>query len=379
MNPEQENIKPMSTLRKYISLSLTAVLALVSNASAGLYGFSQANPPTREEKTLDLGTPPRHIINFRQKMRANIDMLADYAHSQNPDFQIVLHEGEELLNKSLWEHHLEGYNKIRNHSDPNEDPSFLYRLPNNQKNASIATEALPAFTGKLNAIALNNVFCGSRKLSNVIKQSKLRLIAIDRCPDTDSYEEALQESLGEKILFYGFSNPDLAFNNINYRQHLSENAKNIFSLHDAKNILIVTDDSRYAKAYDFIRGLQNSNYDVIVIPALFHGKHPFSPADIQSLKFKKNGTTRLVLAEINISEASPQMYYWKKSWKRGSPDWLVRPSYVDKDAFIVEYWHPEWRRLLGNHLQGIIRTGFNGIFLTGSQNHTYFEKQLPLE
>ena len=82
---------------------------------------------------------------------------------------------------------------------------------------------------------------------------------------------------------------------------------------------------------------------------------------------------------MNISEADPQMYYWKKSWKRGSPGWLVRPSYVSKDAFIVEYWNPEWRRLLGNHLQGIIRTGFNGIFLTGLQNHAYFEKQLPLE
>ena len=306
-------------------------------------------------------------------------MLADYAHAQNPDFQIVLHEGEELLNKSLWEHHLEGYNKVRNHSDPNEDPSFLYRLPGNQDNDTIAGEALPGFSRKLSGIALNNVFCGSRKLSNVVKQSGLRLIAVDRCSDVENYEEALQESFGENILFYGFINPELAFNNISRRHLISENAKNVFSLQDAKNILILTDDSRYAKSYDFIRSLQNSNYDIIVIPALFHGKEAFSPEDIQSLKFKKNGTTRLVLAEMNISEADPQMYYWKKSWKRGSPGWLVRPSYVSKDAFIVEYWNPEWRRLLGNHLQGIIRTGFNGIFLTGLQNHAYFEKQLPLE
>lgn len=88
-------------------------------------------------------------------------MLVDYAHAQNPDFQIVLHEGEELLNKSLWEHHLEGYNKVRNHSDPNEDPSFLYRLPGNQDNDTIAGEALPGFSRKLNGIALNNVFAAA--------------------------------------------------------------------------------------------------------------------------------------------------------------------------------------------------------------------------
>ena len=358
---------------------MVAALALCSNAGAGLYGFSSANPPTHEESILDIATPPRYIPNFRQKIRSNIDMIANYAHDQNPDFQIVLHEGEDMLKKNLWEYHLSGYNKVRNHSDPNDDPSFLYRNTDEDTSGALRPEDLPKFRQKIDGIALNNVFCHGRKISTDLKSSGLKLISIDHCSSPENYEEALQEAFGENILFYGFTNPDLAFNNINRRHIISENAKNIFNIQDAKNILFLTDDSKYKTSYDFIRNLQNSNYDIIVIPALFHGTEPFSPEDINSLKFKKNGTTRLVLAEMNLSEADPKMYYWKKSWKLNNPSWLVRRSFVNKDAYITQYWHPDWRKILGIHLQGIIQTGFSGVFLTGLHNHHYFEKQLPLE
>ena len=369
----------MLTLSRLICCIFVAVLALVSNASAALFGFSEANPLTQEEKKINLPAPPRKIINYRQALRDNINMIADYAHAHNTDFQIILHEGEELLNKSLWEYHRDGYNKIRNKFNPKEDTSFLYKLPSEGDNNMIAGTALPEFSNKIDAIALNNVFCKNRKLSNVLKQSALRLIAIDYCSTTEKYEEALQEAFGENILFYGFTNLNNAFNNISKNLLINENAKNIFSMQDAKNILFLTDDSNYTKSYDFIRNLQNSNYDVIVIPALFQNKEPFSPEDIQSLKFKKNGTTRLVLAEMNITEASPLMYYWKKSWHKTAPEWIARASFVNKDSYIARYWHPDWQKLLGKHIQGIIQTGFNGVFITGIHNHTYFEAQEPLE
>ena len=362
-----------------IFIIIIAVLALVSDASAALFGFSQSNPLTPEEKKLNLPAPPRHIINYRQKLRDNIDMIANYAHAHDKSFQIILHEGEELLNKSLWEYHLDGYNKIRNQFNPKEDPSFLYRLPSEGKSDMIAGTALPTFSSKIHGIALNNIFCGNRKISNVLKRSKLRLIALDSCPETDKYEEALQESFGENILFYGFSNLNNAFNNISKSLLINENAKNIYSLQDAKNILLLTDDSNYAKSYDLIRNLENTNYDVIIMPALFHGKEAFRPEDIHSLKFKKNGTSRLIFAEINISEASPQMYYWHKSWKDTTPDWFARPSFVNETSVIVRYWHPDWQKLLGRYIKGVVQTGFSGVFITGIHNHAYFESQEPLE
>ncbi|MBE6459317.1 MAG: hypothetical protein E7010_05895 [Alphaproteobacteria bacterium] len=369
----------MSTLSRLICFIYIAVLALFSNAGAALYGFSETNPLTPEEQKINLPAPPRKIINYRQALRDNIDMIADYAHAHNADFQIVLHEGEELLNKSLWEYHRDGYNKIRNKFNHKEDTSFLYKLPSEGNNDMIAGTPLPNFSKKINAIALNNVFCNNRKLSNVLKHSSLRIISIDYCPNAEKYEESLQEAFGENILFYGFTNLNNAFNNISKNLLISENAKNIFSMQDAKNILFLTDDSNYSKSYDFIRQLQNSNYDVIVIPALFQDKEAFSPEDINSLKFKKNGTTRLVLAEMNITEANTSMYYWKKSWHKTPPEWIARASFVNKASYIARYWHPAWQKLLGKHIQGIIQTGFSGVFITGIHNHSYFEAQEPLE
>ena len=257
----------MLTLSRLICFICIAVPVLTSNAGAALYGFSEANPLTQEEQKINLPAPPRKIINYRQALRDNINMIADYAHAHDTNFQIVLHEGEELLNKNLWEYHREGYNQIRNKFNPKEDTSFLYKLPSEGDSDTIAGTALPEFSKKINAIALNNVFCNNRKLSNVLKRSPLRLISIDYCPNAEKYEESLQEAFGENILFYGFTDLNNAFNNISKNLLISENAKNIFSMQDAKNILFLTDDSNYAKSYDFIRNLQNSNYDVIVIPS----------------------------------------------------------------------------------------------------------------
>lgn len=370
----------MSIRRTYILLSIYITLALVPNASAGLYGFSRANPPTKEEQILDIEVPPRHILNYRQKMRDNIEMLADYAHARIPEFQIIVHEGEQLLNKSLWEYHLAGYNDARRKGINADDPSFLYKLNSSRPEESkLAGQALPKFINKIDGIALNNVFCGNRKLSNVLRQSGLKLMAIDQCPNDDSFDEAIQESFGEGLLLQGFLNPQNAFNNVHKQPIINENARNIFQVADAKNFLILNDDSNYANKYDLIRDLQNTNFDLIVIPPLFHGTKAYTPEEVQSLRFKKNGTTRLIMAEMNLSEADPRSYYWRRDWKTGSPDWLVRPSFVTEQSVITRYWEDSWRRIIAAYLQSIVNSGFSGVFMTGLQNHLYFEKLLPLE
>lgn len=370
----------MLILKNYILISIIATLALVSNASAGLYGFSAANPLTPEERILNIDNPPRKILNFRQEMRQNINMLADYAHSRNADFQIILHEGEQLLNKSLWEYHLEGYNQARQSAVGSPDPSFLYQVNTAApENSLLAGQGYPKFQQKINAIALNNVFCSNRKLSHVLKQSNLKLIAIDHCPDEDSFDEAIQESFGENMLLHGFTDLGQAFNNIRRHPIINENAQNISEIAEAKNILVLDDDSHYSQKYDLIRELQNSNYDLIIIPPLFHGKTPYSTEEIHSLKFKKNGATRLIMAEMNLSEADPSSYYWKKIWQTQKPSWLARPSLVNESSYITRFWDPDWKKIISAHLQSIVNTGFSGVFFTGLQNHLYFEKRLPLE
>ena len=82
---------------------------------------------------------------------------------------------------------------------------------------------------------------------------------------------------------------------------------------------------------------------------------------------------------MNVSEASPHEYYWQKDWQIGNPSWLKRLSFTEKDNIITQYWHDDWKKIISRHFKDIINENFDGIFLTGIENHEYFEQQNPLE
>ena len=107
----QENTKPMWSLSRNIALlAFCSVLASFSEAGAELYGFAAYHPFDPDQETLGLDAIPLQIRNYRADMRDNLLMMIDYARSQNPNFQVITHQGEELLSKSRWEYDREGYN-----------------------------------------------------------------------------------------------------------------------------------------------------------------------------------------------------------------------------------------------------------------------------
>ena len=42
-------------------------------------------------------------------------------------------------------------------------------------------------------------------------------------------------------------------------------------------------------------------------------------------------------------------------------------------------WNENWKKVSGLYFKGIVDSGYDGAFLTGLENHVYFEKQTPLE
>ena len=103
---------------------------------------------------------------------------------------------------------------------------------------------------------------------------------------------------------------------------------------------------------------------------LFYEKSILTPAEIQSLKIKSNGGSRLLVAYINIGAAETFRYYWK-----GNPPYLVKPygeGYADE--YITGYWTPEWQKIIFNegdtadpednsYIKKIINAGFDGAYL----------------
>lgn len=370
----------MSLPKNLIFTGFLTALAFSASANAGLYGFTSANPLTAEETILNIEVAPKHIVNYRDEMRNNIIAMSQYAKSKNPDFQVLVHGGEELLNKSLWEYHLEGYNEARQKELNADDPSFLFKYKKlNTGQEPIVGPKENAYLKSIDGIVLNNHFCAPRPMNPTIPEKNIPLVSIDRCESGEAYDNAIEKAILTESLIYGFIKPQTAFKNIDKQPIINENAENIYKISQAKNISFLIDDSTYRDKQKFIDDIRNSNYDIVIIEPLFHNSVPLTAEEVDSLKFKKNGTRRLIIAKMNVSEGRRSDYFWNDKWKIGNPSWLKRPSFTDKDGIIAEYWNDSWKNINGNYFKAIADTGYDGAFLTGIENYLYFEKQTPLE
>lgn len=370
----------MLSLKNLNIIGIFTALVFSTSANAGLYGFDSKNPYTYEEEILNIDIAPEHIVNYREQMRNNINILAKYAKYKNDNFQILVHGCEELLNKSLWEYHLEGYNEARKKGINANDPSFLFKLKqlNPEKEPIVGTSA-SYYIKNIDAIVLNNHFCAPQPINHTILEENIRIISIDNCPNRKTYDSALEKSIETNNLIYAFIKPETAFKQILKQPIINENAKNINNVTEAKNISFLIDDSTYDNKNKFIADIRDSNYDIVVIDPFFHNKQAYTKDEIHSLKFKKNGTRRQIIAKFNISETKDGDYYWNNEWKIGNPTWLKRLSFVDKNGVITEYWQDEWKKIMGKHFRSIVDSDYDGALLTGIENHHYFEKQTPLE
>ena len=179
------------------------------------------------------------------------------------------------------------------------------------------------------------------------------------------YEQAAELSASERTLFYGFIQPSQAFKYIAHQPIINENANNIFKLSEAKNISFLIDDSRYKSKAEMLQDIAASNYDVVVINPLFHTQTPFSDKEVSSMRYKRNGARRLIIAMQNVSEAFKLHYYWQKDWNKTRPDWMIRKSFSSQDAFITRYWTAEWQKIISDYTKSIVDSGYDGIFFTG--------------
>lgn len=376
---ERENIKLMLLPRFYFTFVclLFAFLSFGSEAQAGLYGFNHYNPYTLEERILNLSEVPVRLQNYRADMRNNLLMLIRYAKQQKKDFKIIVHEGQDLLTKSLWEYAHEGYNRARKKAQA-EDDYFLFHHKFIDTEPERGTQAYD-YLHSIDAIVINNLYCGSGYVNPIAKNHHLDMLAIEQCPNEESLNQAKINAIADKKSIYAFINSDTAFQSIGDYDDINDSSKNIYQINEAQNILILNDDSRYSSQEELTDDLSKTNYDIIIIKPLFDYTQRFSADNLRKLHFKKNGSKRLLIAEFNVAEANPKEYYWLNEWHIGHPQWLVRRSLSSEDGVITKYWDIEWRKIISRYFRDILNEGFDGVFLTGIETYKYFEQQNPLE
>jgi cysteinyl-tRNA synthetase len=97
------------------------------------------------------------------------------------------------------------------------------------------------------------------------------------------------------------------------------NSDDINTLNEAKNWLYLINTVLYGDKFSFLEAIRRTDYDLLIVDLFFEGDIILTSSEVESLKTKNNGGTRLILAYMSIGEAETYRYYWKDEWGRNPP------------------------------------------------------------
>ena len=111
--------------------------------------------------------------------------------------------------------------------------------------------------------------------------------------------------------------------------------------------------------------LAATTLDLIVIDPVLDGGtgRMADPEDLAKLRRKPDGSRRLVLAYLSIGAAEEYRAYWLPGWQAEPPSWLGAHNPAWPRSYSVQYWQPDWRRIVDDGLQRIVAAGFDGVFM----------------
>lgn len=272
------------------------------------------------------------------KMQEFVVAISDYARQQNSNFIVIPQNGIELAFNNLAPD--EGLNQ-----------KFMYSID------GFGIEEL-----FFNTTAITDI--ERLEMTREVGNTKTILVA-DYVKSNDNYLITLEKCQEEGFICFPRKNGNYAYQNIP-TEIIDENSDNISTLSEAKNYLYLISDSEFTSKTDYLDALRASNYDVLLIDLFFKGQQ-LTKNEVNSLKVKQNGGTRLVIAYMNIGAAEKYRYYWKDKWKLHHPEWLKKKYDNYDDEIWVKYWKKEWQDIIysGNdsYTQRILDAGFNGTYL----------------
>lgn len=275
-----------------------------------------------------------------------------YAKNIDPDFLIVPQNGQEILTTN---------------SDPD---------------GPLATDYIDA----IDAVGREDLFYGYTgddkptpagdrdfliSICDVAKENGKLVMVTDYCSTNSKMDDSYAQNEAKGYVSFAADHREL--NNIPaYPAAIyNVNDNDITSAGEVKNFLYLINPS-FSTKQEFIEAVQATNYDLVLMD-LYFNETELTAADVEALKTKANGGSRLVICYMSIGEAEDYRYYWSDLDKnlvcRENPDW--------KGNFAVKYWEADWKSVIyGNeqsYLKKILDAGFNGVYLDIIEAYETFE------
>lgn len=395
-----------------------------------LLGMALSAPALALDKPRDF-VPPSidRIPNFRDQTRDVILELALYAKKRNPNFQVVMRGGYELLVKGEIEVEWED---IRDPSGTN----FIKRLPlraayrqliqsldgivmdglycgaykfdkplaevvkarieldaelDRERRQGIHRSAVPVEMGpfsndpseelrKAEVIKLKQMLAEQQRRTlyavNAMRLEGRNVMSVDFCATPAETEAAFRAGARDKTPVFAKTGEPL-LDDAPRAHPAFENPTEVLSIVNARNWLPVLRSDRFGTKGKFIDAIANTNYDMVVVDVVHRSAELLVKADIAKLKYKKLGPRRLVFAVMPIGRAYDWRWYWMKDWDVGNPAFIFAHDETP-GTFVIDAGSGEWRGVLGKYLAGIMDLGFDGVMFDDVGTYLWFEDLMPL-
>jgi cysteinyl-tRNA synthetase len=291
-------------------------------------------------------------INYRQEMREFVKKIAYYARSLNPRFIIIPQNGPEIIK--------------------NEDGEIAWDYVSAIDGAG-REELLYGYEG-FDVPTPDSITNYWREYLDILKENRKKVLVIDYCT-TKAYVDS-SYSKNERFGYISFAADRREVSSIPPypSQPYNVNSRNITDLWDAKNFLYILNPSGFTSKEEFLNALRNTDYDVLIIDMFYNGE-ALRRDEVSSLKVKRNGGRRLVIAYMSIGEAEDYRYYWKEEWKNDPPEWLGEENPEWPGNYKVKYWYKEWQDIILGYTRRIVDAGFDGAYLDIIDAFEYWENR----
>jgi len=121
----------------------------------------------------------------------------------------------------------------------------------------------------------------------------------------------------------------------------------------------------------------DSRYNMVVMDYSSDGSRRGEYRQSQIRRLKASG--KVVLAYLSIGEIENYRFYWRKSWKRTRPSWILFRNQGWAGNYLVRYWKSQWKRILFNRLDSylyrIMKAGFDGVYLDRVDSYRFWKKR----
>lgn len=309
--------------------------------------------------TISSGIPN---LDFKQEMRDFVILISDTAHLTDSSFIVIPQNGQELITSD-------------GEADGALELSYMDAIDGTGREDlfyGYSGDDIP--TPESEKEYMMNYL-------DLMENSGVEILVTDYCSTQSKMNTSYSENLSKGFISFAADQRNL--NNIPdyptlpYPHNSAEESNYpVTNLSDTRNFLYLINSEKYTTKRDFIDAVKLTNYDMIIMD-LFHNETAFTNSEINELKTKPDGGSRLVIAYMSIGEAEDYRYYWNDSWKAGTPIWLDQKNPDWAGNYKVRYWEEEWQDIIlsgsGSYLGRILSAGFNGVYLDIIDGFEYFE------